>query len=293
MNRDDRIKGLTLAVSGVLVISPDSLLIRFLTIDFWTVMFLRGLFIGLALVAMVLVFRKRTITAGVMRLDRYAWSMVVLIVFSSFFFVAAIQTTSVAHALIIVGSAPIFSALFARILLGETVSINTSITILIVFLGLILVVNDQSESHLGGDLLALLASLCWALNFVLARRSATRDMSLVMLVSGLIMALGALPMAIFDGLSLYQAGLGATLGILNGVALFMLITAPRYIPAAEVAVFLPVETVLGSFLVWWVLGENPGAVSIVAGVIIVIALVGNSLYQLRQAPAQGIGMHGE
>ena len=86
MNRDDRIKGLTLAVSGVLVISPDSLLIRFLTIDFWTVMFLRGLFIGLALVAMVLVFRKRTITAGVMRLDRYAWSMVVLIVFSSFFF---------------------------------------------------------------------------------------------------------------------------------------------------------------------------------------------------------------
>jgi len=282
MAESTQIKGLALAISGVLVISPDTLLIRFLSIDFWAVMCLRGLFIALALLVIARGLKARQGSAGLGELDRYAVAMIFLIAFSSFFFVAAVQMTSVAHALIIVGSAPVFAALFGWLMLGEKVSTNTSITMAIVIVSLGFVVSDQQESHLTGDLLALVACLSWSLNFVLARRSRSRDMSSVMMYSGMLMAIAALPLAVFDGVTLDQFAISAVLGILNGVALFLLVTAPRFIPAAEVAVFLPVETVLGSFLVWWILGEYPGLISVAAGLTIVFALIANSLYQLRR-----------
>ena len=49
----NHLKGILLATAGVLIISPDSLLIRFLPIDLWSVMFLRGLFIALTLIPLV------------------------------------------------------------------------------------------------------------------------------------------------------------------------------------------------------------------------------------------------
>ena len=38
-----------MAFTGILLLSPDSLLIRLINIDLWTLMFLRGLFMGLSL----------------------------------------------------------------------------------------------------------------------------------------------------------------------------------------------------------------------------------------------------
>ena len=53
-------KGLLLALSGVIVISPDSLLIRLIGIDLWSVMFLRGLFIAMTLLLVVIFFGRKT-----------------------------------------------------------------------------------------------------------------------------------------------------------------------------------------------------------------------------------------
>ena len=279
----NQVKGILLAVSGVLVISPDSLLIRLVNLDLWSLMFLRGLFIALVLLLLTLLLDRRGFRMLLRDMDRAAWLMATLIALSSFFFVAAIQTTSVAHTLIIVGSVPVFAALLGMVLLREAVSPNTGITILVVFVGLLFVVHDQQQSTLIGDLLAFVACLMWALNFLLARRTRTDNRMFVMMLSGIMMLAISLPLTRFGAMDLQQVSIGGLLGVLNGLALSLLIYAPRFIPAAEVAVFLPVETVLGSLLVWWFLGEFPGVVSLIAGSIIILALMVNSLYQLHRS----------
>lgn len=286
MNISNHGRGVLLAGLGVVVISPDSLLIRFVNIDLWTLMFLRGLFIAMSLLLINLLMRKSSsIITQIKNLDLLAWIIVVLMAMSSFFFVAAIQTTSVAHALIIVGSAPILSALLGIFMLGERVPLNTWLTIFIVFTGLFFVVYDQQQSSLLGDIYAFITGLSWAFILMLARRTQTRNMFLTMMLSGVLIVLLSLPLASFSQISTQQALVGSLLGTLNGIALSLLTLAPRYMPSAEVAVFLPLESVFGTLLVWFFLAEYPGLISLLGGCIVVVAIMLNSFLQIRKSSA--------
>lgn len=285
MNISNHLKGLLLASLGIVIISPDSLLIRFVDIDLWTLMFLRGLFIALSLMTINLLIRKPgSMVAQIKDLDVYAWIIVILMAICSFSFVAAIQNTSVAHALIIVGAAPIFSAVLGFLIMKERVSWNTLLTICIVFVGLIFVVYDQQQSHIIGDIYAFITGLGWAFILILARRTRNGNMFLTIMLSGFIIVILSLPLASLAEISAEQALIGSLLGTLNGIALSLLTLAPRYMPSAEVAVFLPLESVFGSLLVWFFMAEYPGIISIVAGSIIIMTIMLNSFIQIRKSP---------
>jgi len=286
MNLSNQLKGVLAAATGILVISPDSLLIRFVNIDLWTLMFLRGLFIAIALFSLSLILNPpHSLMRQIRSFDINAWLMALLMGISSFFFVASIQTTSVAHTLIIVGSTPVFSAVLGLLILKERLPLNTWLTIVIVFFGLIFVVYDQQQSSLLGDLYALGTALSWCFILMLARKTSSDSMFLIMMFSGLVMFVVSLPFASLPSITLNQTLIGALLGTLNGIALSLLTLAPRFIPAAEVAVFLPLESVFGSLLVWWFLAEYPGHVSIAAGFIIILTIMINSYYQLKKSIA--------
>jgi drug/metabolite transporter (DMT)-like permease len=283
MNISNHFKGVLLASMGMLVISPDSLLIRFADIDLWPLMFMRGLFIALTLFLVIMLMRStRAGLRQIVNFDGPTWLMVVLLAVSSFFFVASVQHTSVAHTLIIVGAAPVFSAILGILLLQERVPLNTWITIMIVFCGLVFVVYDRQQSSLIGDFYAFLTGMSWALILIMARKTRSNNMLIIIMLSGLVMAALPLPMVSFENISLHQVMIASMVGVINGIALSFLTMAPRYIPAAEVAVFMPLESVFGSFLVWWFLAEYPGHVSITAGGIIIFTLMINSYYQIKK-----------
>ena len=69
----------------------------------------------------------------------------------------------------------------------------------------------------------------------------------------------------------------------------LLYLAPRFIPAAEVSLFLPLETVLGTAAVWWVIGEEPSLQAIIGGLAIITALTINSYVGMRQNRAPQAG----
>ncbi len=279
----DNARGLMLAGFGVFVLSPDSLLIRLIDIDLWSLMFLRGLFMGLCMLVLNHFINGDQSWRQFRNLDRYAWGIIILMTLSSFFFVAAVQTTSVAHTLIIVGSVPVGAAILGILFLHERVSRSTWLTILTVVIGLAFVVYDGQQSTLEGDFYALVACLMWSVNFVLARKTRMPNMIAAMCVSGFLMALASLPLVHLQSLSAGQLGLSLLLGLVVGVAFSMITLAPRYIPSAEVAVFMPLESVFGSLLVWWFLGEYPGWISLTAGSVIIIAIMLNSYFQISNA----------
>lgn len=279
----DNARGLLLAGFGVFILSPDSLLIRLIDIDLWSLMFLRGLFMGICLFVINLFINAPAPLQQFRELDRYGWSIIFIMTVSSFFFVSSVQTTSVAHTLIIVGSVPVVAAIMGIIFLREPVSRNTWITIFIVVIGLAFVVYDDQQSSVEGDLYALVACLLWSGNFVLARLTTMKNMIAAMSVSGFLMALSALPLATFSAISVEQLALSVLLGLLVGVAFSMITLAPRFIPSAEVAVFMPLESVFGSLLVWWFLDEYPGWISLTAGSVIIGAIMINSYFQISKA----------
>lgn len=281
MNLSDNSKGILLACSGVLILSPDSLLIRLINIDLWTLMFLRGVFMALSLLLVNYIVNSKQPLKQFLQFDRYAWGIVVILSVSNFFFVSAIQNTSVAHTLIIVGATPIVTALLGLILLREKVAFHTWITIVIVVIGLVFVVNDDRHSSLTGDVYAAVVCVLWSGIYVLARKTKMSNMIAPMCVSGLLIAIFNAPLANLEEVTLAQYLLGLLLGFLVGVAFALVTVAPRYIPAAEVAIFMSAETVFGVLWVWMFIGEFPGLVSLVAGLIIILTIMLNSYLNLK------------
>ena len=68
-----------------------------------------------------------------------------------------------------------------------------------------------------------------------------------------------------------QLGLGS---------LLMLAAAPR-LRAAEIGLLAVLETVFGTLSTWLVVGEHPGRLALLGGLIVVAALVINELIALR------------
>jgi drug/metabolite transporter (DMT)-like permease len=58
-------------------------------------------------------------------------------------------------------------------------------------------------------------------------------------------------------------------------------TGARRIPVAEAALIAVLESVLGPVWVWLAIGENPGLPSLVGGAIVLAALAGHTLADLR------------
>ena len=101
-----------------------------------------------------------------------------------------------------------------------------------------------------GDLCALGAAINVATGLVLVRRRKEIDMTPALALSGLLLAALALPYATPLGIDNRTALLFLLLALLMTCAVGLFYAAPRYIPAAEVSLMLPLETVLGTYIVW-------------------------------------------
>ena len=270
-------RGILLAFSGIVLLSPDSLLIRLIALDLWTLVCLRAAFIAVALLLLNVIVNRGGALAQYRYFDRYAWAAMAMMVISTLSFVAAVQTTSVAHTLIMLGTVPIITAVLAWVFLGERICARTGVIIATVVLCLVMVVYDDTSSRLEGDVYALAAALAFSITFIMARKTRMANLLAPFSVSGLLTALICLPVATFNGVTMNQLGLSLVLGMLVAGAYFLLMLAPRFISPAEVAVFAPLETLIGTGLAWWILNEYPGDWSIVGGAGVMAALLVHSI----------------
>lgn len=268
----------------MLAISPDTLLIRLVGVDVWTLSFWRGLLLALVLgSAQLLRHRGRTLTIY-RRLGRRGLLAGAVWGVGTISFVAAVSHTSVANVLIIIGAAPLAAALLSRAFLGEVVPLRTWAAIIGTLGGVLLTVWGSIEGPRLGDLFAVCAVLCLAAYLTTVRGAGDVDMTPCVVLSGIVAALVALPMA-------HPASVPADrviwLLLLCGLVIpvsFTLITlGPRYLPAHEVALIGLLETVLGPYLVWLVLDEHPGAAALMGGAIVLTILALHTLVGARRS----------
>ncbi|MGB5406239.1 MAG: EamA family transporter, partial [Thiogranum sp.] len=101
---------------------------------------------------------------------------------------------------------------------------------------------------------------------------------------GLLMALITLPLATPLQLPWSSYGWLAISGLSQmPLAIFLMTIGTRFLPAAEVSLFLLLETVMAPIWVWLVLGEVPPAKTLAGGGLILLTLILHSLASYSQA----------
>lgn len=267
------LKGIFTVIAGVILISFDALLVRLAAVDGWNVSFWRGLF--MALVFLVL---GRFLTSCQIRPSDNrmlgVWLAATMMAGSSLSLVLAFTLTRVANAVVILSAAPLFAAVISRIFLGERCSLRTWLAIFVCIAGVFWVMSGSLDTgNLLGDGLSAVSAIFIGAYFTVFRRYPEISRPAVIMRGGILLCLAALPFATPLSLPhssyvwLMIAGL-----VQMPIALLLITSATRFLPAAEVSLFLLLETCLAPIWVWIVLGESPPLTTLSGGVLIVTTL---------------------
>lgn len=283
-SRSDHLRGFALTSVGVLVLTPDTLLLRLLDLDPWTIVFWRGLLMTAGLAAGLAVFGEGGVTRTFRAIGRMGLLLAVLWAGNAILFVVAITHTTVANTLIIIAAAPMIAAVLSHLVLREPVGLLTWAAIVMAFLGIAVVVWDGLDQGTGlGDIAALATAVLVAVTVIVLRRTRSVNMVPATALGGLLAALAVAGIATPFAIGAADALVLGIMGLVMLPISFGLITlGPRYLPAPEVSLLMLLETVLGPILVWLVLGEGASTTSLFGGGIVVATLALHALIRLRR-----------
>jgi len=207
-----------------------------------------------------------------------------------FCFVTATKLTTSAAAIFLQSTAPIWVLLLAPFLLREPIRradlpyvAMAAIGLVLVFLGSRSSVATAPEPGLG-NALALASGLFYALLMILMRRlmraGEGRDSSLTAMVLGNVIAFVAcLPFCFpLAGATAVDALAITYLGVVQiGLAYWLFARGLRALSALEVSLLVLLEPVINPLWTWILHGEQPSALALVGGAVMVGALAGRAL----------------
>ena len=280
----DHAKGLLITALGVLFISPDTLLIRLVAMDVWTLGLWRGLLQAVGIAGLLLCIYGSRTPALFRAIGWTGLVLAVIFALNTLVFLTAILNTKAANVLVIVATAPLFAAAYSYLFLKEAVAPRTWLTILAAIAGVSLLVWDGlGHGTLFGEAMALLAAILLGAKFTIIRARRTVNLVPAMALSGLVYAAIALTMARPDPVDGGQVLWLLVMGFLVITPAAALTTyGPRFLPAPEASLLTLGETVLGPLWVLAVIGEAPTPLGLIGGAVILGALVVNALLGLRR-----------
>ncbi|MDP7553565.1 MAG: DMT family transporter [Candidatus Thioglobus sp.] len=278
------LKGILMTFIGVVILSPDSVLIRLTDADSWTVLFYRGLLMSIGVLILLLItYRSKTIVEF-KKIGRGGLWIGWLHGIMTGTFVFAIMHTSIANTLVIISTGPIWIAIIAWLTLRERASLITWLAMIIVFIGIYIVMSANfGGQNIVGDIFALITAILMGFTFTLVRKYKTVNMVPTMAVGGIIAAIIACIFAPTLVLKPEAIIYVVAMGVILSISFSLITIAPRYMPAAEVGMIMPLETVLGTLIAWKMINEVPTNNAIIGGIIVVATLFFHAWYSANLA----------
>ena len=270
-----------LALIGVLILTPDTMVMRFSNLDRWPLMGWRGVLMGISLLIIWRLFlfsyaEKKWSTI-------FTWQgLIVIIAFSinSITFTLGIQETSVMVVLTALATMPLFAAILSSFMMNEAQGRTGWLTIFAAMLGVAVVVSDGNNavgqpegSTVLGAIYGCITAFGMALAFTMARKY--RDLEVVPAAAVGALISGIIGFAFSTEGSIFNAPIWTvfTMGVvILPVSFAFLIIAPRYTTSAIVSLIMLLEMVIGPFWVWFGIGERPSMIMIF-GACLVIAVI--------------------
>jgi drug/metabolite transporter (DMT)-like permease len=285
--------GLSLALFGALLLTPDTLFMRLSELDGFTMLAWRG---GLSGVGYILIWAwfSLRLELKIPNLLTLSFAIVVICqIINATFFSLAIAVAPVTIVLISVATVPIFSAILSWFFLGETLSKFSIGTAILVLVGLYISVLggdatliELDTSTLLGTLFGLGVAFTLAMNFTIIRKD--KNVPFVLAIGiGAILA-GSLGLLCAD--NLYwppvknMAAIAVTGIIILPVSFCTLSYAARFVPSSTVSLIMLLETVLGPLWIWWGIGEEPTNAMLLGGSIVIFSLAAFLINQSKNRP---------
>lgn len=286
MQLTDKQKGIALSLIGVLVITPDSLLIRLISIPSWELLFYRGLIPFVLLFILLLLYYKKNFLHSLLITGLPGLFYAILIALGNTTFVISIQNTNVANTLIMIALTPFATAILSSIFLKEHPSQRMWFTIISCFFVVLFIFYDSYQGNrIFGDLFGLLTAILIGASAVVVRYSKLVNFLPSLLIAKLltlvipILFIQSFPESLI--IDLREFYLIIAMGICLFIALSFITLAPRYIPAYEVEIFFVLETILGPLWVWLIIHEQPTTKTIIGGICIILIIMSHTLSELR------------
>ena len=284
MNYSNQKKGTILAITGTLLITPDSLFIRLANLESWNLIFYRGFIPFLVVFIGLLIIYKTKLINELINNGWHGFAYACVFTITNIVFVISIENTNVANTLIMIALAPMLSAIICFIFLKENPDQKTWVAIIITTLSVIYIFYDALDSgDFLGNFLGLVCATGLAVGAVIIRSAKKVSLVPSAMLGKLMVALIALFFADQLKLEGYDLTIIPLMCIMCVAIPFVLVTlAPRYITAAEVNLFFLLETILGPIWVWMVIHEQPSIETIIGGFVIIVTIGIHSLLALKK-----------
>ena len=286
MHLTDKQKGIALSLIGVLVITPDSLLIRLINIPSWELLFYRGLIPFVLLFIFLLLYYKKNFLHSLLITGLPGLFYAILVALGNITFVISIQNTNVANTLIMIALTPFTTAILSSIFLKEHPSQRMWFTIISCFFVVLFIFYDSYQGNrMLGDFFGLLTAILIGGSAVVVRYSKLVNFLPSLLIAKLltlvlpILFIQSFPESLI--IDLREFYLIIAMGICLFIALSCITLAPRYIPAYEVEIFFVLETILGPLWVWLIIHEQPTTKTLIGGICIILIIMSHTLSELR------------
>jgi len=270
----DRGKGIAMSLGGVIVLSPDSLLIRLAGLDDYALIFYRGIFPIFSISLLLALYYRRQFFDALLRIG---WAGVINALFFSAInisFISAIQRTSVANTLLLLSAAPVFAAILSLIVLRESQRASTWLIIALALSSVFIIGwGSYGSSSLLGDFFALCCALATASSAILIRYKKNIDLVPSVILGSFFTSCFALAQSPELTITSLQLAYVAIIGLLLiPVAFITLTIAPRLANSAEVQLVYLLESILGPLWVWLVIRETPPPNTIIGGSMLLLSV---------------------
>ena len=276
---NNHLKGLLIAFFGIVILTPDAVLVRLADSNSWTVLFWRGIFFATGIIVILLLTYRSKAVNELINIGKGGVLIGILTALGGTSFILAIHYTSIAKTLVIISTSPIMVAIISLLMLKEKPEFYTWISMIIVFIGIYIVMaGDSGGMNLMGNFFALASVIIGGFSFTLLRKYKNVNMVPAMAVNGIVIAFIGFIFA--DSLVLSSQSMLYIFasGIVLAVSFSLITIAPQYIPAPEVAMFFPLGTVLGTLIAWIVIKEEPSSNALIGGAIVIITLFSHAWY---------------
>lgn len=275
--------GLLLVATAALFWSTSGLFVRLIGADLMTMLFWRGVFSGSAVMLVYLLMEGK---AGFLRLRNLPLPVFAVAALSASGMITGIGSmryTTVAEALIIYATVPFVTAAFAWTFVGEKPSTRTMVASFVALGGVALMMKDASwDGSLFGKGLAVLMTLSMAAMTTIMRGHQKVPMLPAMAISAWLCSFVTFWFAAPLAVSAQDFLLIAVFGVVqNASGLILYAIWSRKIPAAEATLIAALEVPFTPLWVWLFLGETPAGAVLVGGAVVMLALFGHILTEIR------------
>jgi drug/metabolite transporter (DMT)-like permease len=286
----DHKKGLLITAIGGLALTVDIPLLKLGDGEAWSVLMLRTGVTLLSALVIWSIWRLATPAAPRLIPGRSGLVVAALYGLGSIFFITAVFNTTTANLVFILAFVTMFAALLSWLFLGARPQNGTLLAMAAMIVGIFIIVGGSIGSdNLFGDLMAAFSALTIAAAITISRASG-EDMGFTSLVGVVLPFTVAAFMVGGVGFQVAEPGWIIFNGaVVTPLAVYCLATGPRYISGPEVAMFYLLETVLAPVWMWLIFYETPSRNSLIGGVILIVALVAHSIWQLAEGRRRRAG----